>query len=67
MGVSTRGEQRCSGLGEVRSGKTVHPIAQAVAQARADFGQVCNKNLLLAFLLLRIFSIYSREKDYVDW
>ena len=38
----------------VGSGKAVHPIAQALAQARTDFGQVCNKNLLLAFLLLRV-------------
>ena len=29
-------------LGEVGSGQPVHPIAQAVAQARTDFGQVCN-------------------------
>ena len=29
-------------LGEVGSGQPVHPIAEAVAQARTDFGQVCN-------------------------
>ena len=52
---SRQGLTRGAGhLGLVGSGKAVHPIAQAVAQARTDFGQVCNKNTLLAFLLLRV-------------
>ena len=47
-------------LGEVGSGQPVHPIAQAVAQARTDFGQV-------SISAAESFSTYSREMDYVDW
>ena len=47
-------------LGEVGSGQPVHPIAQAVAQARTDFGQV-------SISAAESFSTYSRETDYVDW
>ena len=47
-------------LGEVGSGQPVHPIAEAVAQARTDFGQV-------SISAAESFSTYSRETDYVDW
>ena len=61
MGVQTRADQSARHL-SVGSGKAVHPIAQALAQARTDFGQVCNKNPLLAFLLLRVSAFIHRQR-----
>ena len=60
MGVQTRADQSARHL-SVGSGKAVHPIAQALARARTDFGQVCNKNPLLAFLLLRVSAFIPRR------
>ena len=59
-GVQTRADQSARHL-SVGSGKAVHPIAQALAQARTDFGQVCNKNPLLAFLLLRVLAFIHKR------